>query len=912
MQNLSSLNNLNALGIKGGAAIFDPSQIKVDGEKSLLQQLLTKQVPTLEGVITDERKNKGSARDIQLGRAYTGDGVNDYLQLPFDLDPTDTITYDGAGTITRDDANDRLNISGQVWNIRIEDVGVVTKAFYKCDEQDGTTSYDSSGEGQHATITNATLSTFHSTQNVYSWQNEVGYSKRMYFDGINTRVLYPLNVASGLDGATRLDFRVKFFLDAIPTSGNRFVFILPVSTLSGIALLLAPTGTLVFGARSINTDSFQSVTSAVQTKGFKDITGFVDFATKQVSMTINGVTVTVTGTFGSTVYTPGSSTTPFQIGDANTAPSQEISGVIYDVQISKDSVPYLTADGYGNTSADWIDKTNGALATVEGSPLAIYVPRNELVTTLCAFGCPLQYTGQVAYNAKLEQSNAIQLNGTTQYGSVTYNALFNITNNLSVTIRAKNNDATILGIETLIGRYSPAGDKRYWALTIDADEKLSLFLSSDGTTGTVGNYTSTSAVAINTAKTYGFTFASGTVKLFVDGVEVAGSVIAGSLPTTIGNATDLPITIGCVQQSVPTLFWDGQLYDARIYSGTVLTDAEMLAIHNGTETTVGATLVAHYPMACGAGSICRDASGNGNPLTLVNEPTWAKQDSYHYNLVNGCSKRMYFDGIDDRVNLGTFPSATLATITCSIRLEKGETQGTLFSSAYGTNANFLGSIEMGSTSSMSSLSSGTPVYTVDGNVITTRAQLYTALSDNLLHTVVISNANLSDWNEVNCMYYGYTPAYMTKGIMSDITMDETGNGSIGHSWKGYGNTDADWVDQIGSVDGTVVGSPSNVYIPAKSATLDALGGALTNPAGAYHNGAETLIDFTNNVLSPVAVINSWETAWAFNTARTNPEFKRTLTSSGVDHRADRFLAYRDTLSGANLTKVQNYTATKSL
>lgn len=49
-------------------------------------------------------------------------------------------------------------------------------AQYKCDEQDGTTSYDSSGNGNNGTITNATLANFHTTQDIYSFQNQVGYN----------------------------------------------------------------------------------------------------------------------------------------------------------------------------------------------------------------------------------------------------------------------------------------------------------------------------------------------------------------------------------------------------------------------------------------------------------------------------------------------------------------------------------------------------------------------------------------------------------------------------------------------------------------------------------------------------------------------------------------------------------------
>jgi len=50
--------------------------------------------------------------------------------------------------------------------------------FYKCDESDGTTAYDSSGSSNDGTITNATLGTFHATDTAItkSWLNDVGYS----------------------------------------------------------------------------------------------------------------------------------------------------------------------------------------------------------------------------------------------------------------------------------------------------------------------------------------------------------------------------------------------------------------------------------------------------------------------------------------------------------------------------------------------------------------------------------------------------------------------------------------------------------------------------------------------------------------------------------------------------------------
>lgn len=51
-------------------------------------------------------------------------------------------------------------------------------AHYKMDEQAGSIAYDSSGNNNHGTITNATLSTFHAIDNdIYSFQNEVGHSE---------------------------------------------------------------------------------------------------------------------------------------------------------------------------------------------------------------------------------------------------------------------------------------------------------------------------------------------------------------------------------------------------------------------------------------------------------------------------------------------------------------------------------------------------------------------------------------------------------------------------------------------------------------------------------------------------------------------------------------------------------------
>jgi hypothetical protein len=68
------------------------------------------------------------------------------------------------------------------------------------------------------------------------------------------------------------------------------------------------------------------------------------------------------------------------------------------------------------------------------------------------------------------------------------------------------------------------------------------------------------------------------------------------------------------------------------------------------------------------------------------------------------------------------------------------------------------------------------------------------------------------------------------GVIYDLEVGEI-SASLIASYKGYGNTNADWEDQIGSNDGTVNGSPDNHYIPASDSdnSIDALGAAIDNP-----------------------------------------------------------------------------------
>jgi hypothetical protein len=757
----------NAIGIPFGGQSFNPSSIKnADGDRLLLQQLLTSQTPTIGGTIYDESSNKGTARPVQLGRAYLFDGTNDYvvttvvpptsgsIEVEFikgastnkfligARDSTDTrclLGYDSLnkpiggigsvsgttiigtttlvtgtkyklklewnGTTVKLYVNDVEEYSGsqvgsvgtvrpiyfgtfndagtpstayavdKVWGVKINNA-TTNIAFYKCDEGNGTISYDSSGSANHGTITNATLSTFHSTQDVYSYQNEVGYSK----------------------------------------------------------------------------------------------------------------------------------------------------------------------------------------------PSTVFIPRNEALPTQDVTGSALQYTGQVPYNATLEASNCIVLDGINDYVNL----------------------PDIGTVDTFEG---------YVKLVVDDQE---LF--------TTANTTATAITVVAGVLTAGASITISAV--LVDGIS---KTVAEAGALLNDNAWHLlKITFASAVATTDLRF------------GTNSSAYGNISIA-GWKFSNSTTTRAIYPLASGFGTVAYDSSGNGQHGDFVNAPTWSTQDNYHPNLVYGFSSFTHLSS----------PNYTY-TVASAFNAYKIEVEAILPADITDASTNAC-LIDINTGNGAGELRFGAISGLVTGEVISFRAQ------DNNTLAYVTGITIAKGYHKFAVVWDGsqyqiyiddvqqttqtYSPNALVScdGISVGNVAVVAGSPYVGgvRNVKIYGQSNVlkvnigftnsnNFNDTVGTAVNATATGGTTLRVPALNATTDLFNLALTNPAGAYHNGAETLIDFTGGVLSPRAVINSWETAWAFNTARTNPEFKRTLTKSSVDYRADRFLAYRETLSGTNLSKVEKYTLTKAI
>jgi len=149
-----------------------------------------------------------------------------------------------------------------------------------------------------------------------------------------------------------------------------------------------------------------------------------------------------------------------------------------------------------------------------------------------------------------------------------------------------------------------------------------------------------------------------------------------------------------------------------------------------------------------------------------------------------------------------------------------------------------------------------------------------------------------------------------KGTVYDLIINN-GTADIA-SYNGYGNTDSDWTDQVGSNNGTVNGSPALLRIPADTSdpTKDVFGDTLTNPAITDgYNGAETELDAYNIAEgenpSPATNNNPDLDAIEFGTdfAANDAAFMRLKSST----ENDRLITFEDDLTGGDETLAQKYT-----
>ena len=162
----------------------------------------------------------------------------------------------------------------------------------------------------------------------------------------------------------------------------------------------------------------------------------------------------------------------------------------------------------------------------------------------------------------------LRLNGVNEYVSVPHTKSLVVGEQLTLECWAKLDRVTPSEDNTMISKYDEAGDSgREYSLQFPTDKRLIFRVSSAGSSATLKTLRADNAISNgNLWHHYAVTFASGTMKMYVDGSEVAAST-SGATVTSIKQDGTANVVVGCVStSSTPRHFFNGLIDEAKVYN----------------------------------------------------------------------------------------------------------------------------------------------------------------------------------------------------------------------------------------------------------------------------------------------------------------------------------------------------------
>jgi hypothetical protein len=304
---------------------------------------------------------------------------------------------------------------------------------------------------------------------------------------------------------------------------------------------------------------------------------------------------------------------------------------------------------------------------------------------------------------------------------------------------------------------------------------------------------------------------------------------------------------------------------------------------------------------------------NGNPVTVGQ-----KRETILQTAGEDFNKRMWFDGVNDYVaaqftdansgyleakilpstlSSGAIVSRSLTTGASTARMYFGLFEGKPEfrwvdgGGAYWVRADAAISVNVEHTIRVDVVSGVSAQISIDGSSVAQSVVSGAASGVKLLANI----GTAFDYIGARWFASGGGAAVLTSpflGLIRSVKINGT------EEYNGDGNTNADWVDQIGSNDGTVNGSPSLYHVAESETTAgqDALGNAITNPrpnervlnlttgTGYAEIASDSSFQFTSGGFTLEQWIN-------FGSASTNPEPYLALRSPSFSQSQGRFLVY---------------------
>jgi len=488
-----------------------------------------------------------------------------------------------------------------LYNTHTVPAGKSPLAFYRCEEESGTTGYNSLSNSNHLTLTNITQSTFHAldTGVRYSDANERGHTvannllqRSEEFDNAAwTKNSGQGTVTANADGIG----------DMFTESTNSHIQGLyqAVTVVSGAVYTIGVD--LKYGTR-------RYVRLAFGTGGGTDSV-YADVDLQSGTIVNQGPYGGATQPVAPTIVANGSY---YRITLTGSIPSTTGYVTIYGRSSSANSNPESAIGYTGNSSTWYMNRAQTQpgsvatpyVATTSSTFTNVIIPRSVATPTQDVAGNTLGVTGPVAKLATAEV-RCVTGDGVNAYAVSGSNIGITGAANRTVCFRAKLNST---GFQTLLAFGDNAVTGSKFQLTAWSNNGFSLDANSTGVTIGPGSRVDTSW------HSHAVTYNGTTFRWYIDGVEIGSGTVTLNTTNTVLTVLAKPIGLGSGDQSAASIG------DIRIYSD-VKTLAEIQAVNNGTDNRTN--LLAHYP--------CQEGPGTAN----TNRTIYDTVDTNHLTLVNG-------------------------------------------------------------------------------------------------------------------------------------------------------------------------------------------------------------------------------------------------------------------------------------
>ena len=240
-----------------------------------------------------------------------------------------------------------------------------------------------------------------------------------------------------------------------------------------------------------------------------------------------------------------------------------------------------------------------------------------------------------------------------------------------------------------------------------------------------------------------------------------------------------------------------------------------------------------------------DSSGNGYHGTHTGCAGGTGETDILQTAGQDWNRRMWFDGVDDKITDTGSPIADVGSI--EIQFVFTDIEGVVFFSQqngsliYGvsiTQSRTAGNVHVVFHKGGSAFETISQSGFTAGDVIAAKANY-----DFITNTFSVDINGLSGDGALPGRHSGTiainifkigsngNDTFFNTGLIWNLREYAADQSTVIRYWRGTGNTNADWTDQIGSNNGTVNGSPSNYLIPESDTTAgtDALGNAIAEP-----------------------------------------------------------------------------------